>query len=181
MALENCLQELILRIYHMDLSKLSRLAVVVAMVFGWIYRKRCGRSWFRICVALGLAGWVGVVLWMTVLSRESGSVAQYSWIPLNTYWRVLCGESGEYLRSAYMNVLLFFPGGLLLAALMPEKWSFRRGMCCAIAGLMLLSLTIELIQYFRQLGTAELDDVLHNNLGAALGYAAFHLDFDDET
>lgn len=168
-------------IYGMDLNKLATCAVFASMIFCTIHRKWCGRRWLRICIGLMLAVWFAVVFWVTLLSRSSGGVVQSNWLPLHTYWSVLCGESRELIRSAFMNVILFFPGGLLLAALMPENWNFRQGMCCVILVYMLFSLPIELIQYFRQLGTAEIDDVLHNTLGAGLGYAAFHLDLDDKT
>ena len=181
MALEKCFQDMILRIYRMELFGLAQLAVFSALIFCTIYRKWYGRRWLRICIGLALAAWLGGVLWMTLLSRNGGSAVRFDWIMLHTYWRVLCGENRELIRSAFMNVVLFFPGGLLLAALMPEKWSFRQGMCCAIVVFMAFGLFIELSQYFRQLGTAEIDDVLHNTLGAGLGYAAFHLDLDNKT
>lgn len=40
----------------------------------------------------------------------------------------------------------------------------------------LFSLTVELSQYWFGLGISEIDDVLHITLGAALGFAAVHLD-----
>ena len=40
----------------------------------------------------------------------------------------------------------------------------------------LFSLAVELSQYRFGLGISEIDDVLHNTLGAALGFAAVHLD-----
>jgi glycopeptide antibiotics resistance protein len=52
-------------------------------------------------------------------------------------------------------------------------------MICAVICFGLFSLSIELCQHFLQLGTAEIDDVLHNTLGAAAGFAVFHLDLGD--
>ena len=78
-----------------------------------------------------------------------------------------------------MNVLLFYPGGLLLAGLLPQRFRDRRGMLFAVVCFGLFSLSIELCQHFLQLGTAEVDDVLHNTLGAAAGFAVFHLDLGD--
>ena len=80
-----------------------------------------------------------------------------------------------------MNAVLFYPAGLLLAGLMPENRSYRKGMLCTVLIFALFSLVIELSQYFWQLGNCEIDDVLHNTLGAGLGYAAFYLDLDDKS
>ena len=82
-------------------------------------------------------------------------------------------------RSCLMNAFLFYPAGLLLAGLLPQNGSYRRQMLCTVICFGLFSLSIELSQHFLQLGTAEIDDVLHNTLGAAAGFAAFHLDLGD--
>ena len=111
---------------------------------------------------------------------ERGGVYHASWIPLHTYWRVLSGENRELLRSAFMNMLLFYPAGLLLGGLLPSKWSFRKGMLCAAIAFAAFSLTIELNQYLLQLGNAETDDVLHNTLGAVAGFSAFRA-FENNT
>lgn len=179
MLLDNCLQDVILFIYRLELDMLMLYAVCAALIFCTLYRKWCDRCWLRVCIGLALIAWFAAVLWLTVLRRNGEGSYSVSWIPLHTYWRVLCGESPDLLRSAYMNAVLFYPAGLLLGGMMPQKWSFRRGMLYTVLVFMLFSLSIELCQYFLQLGTAEIDDVLHNTLGAGLGYAAFHLDLDD--
>ena len=102
---------------------------------------------------------------------------------LESYAEVLlltaCGESRELLRSAFMNAVLFFPAGLLLGGLLPGHRSFRWQLVCAVICFGLISLGIELTQFFNRLGNAEFDDVLHNTLGAAAGLAAFHVKWSD--
>lgn len=174
------IQEIFLHIYRMDLQELTLLAVFAALILCTLYRKWAGSRLFRPGIGLVLAVWVVTVLWMTVLSRSGGGVYHASWIPLHTYWRVLSGENRELLRSAFMNMLLFYPAGLLLGGLLPSKWSFRKGMLCAAIAFAAFSLTIELNQYLLQLGNAETDDVLHNTLGAVAGFSAFRA-FENNT
>lgn len=148
-----------------------RDAVAVALLisggfFGLQYHFGCRRWWKSVTVML-LICWAGAVLACTVLDRsEEGATA--SLIPLQTYVTVYQGGSEELLRSAFMNVLLFYPGGLLLLSVFP-KWKWW----LVAAGFVAASVGIELCQYCFRLGYAEVDDVLHNTLGALLGIAAF--------
>ena len=63
------------------------------------------------------------------------------------------------------NILMFIPVGLLLYPT-AGGWSVLFGF--------LLSLGIEWMQYVFQIGFSELDDVLHNTLGAVLGTGIYH-------
>ena len=166
------------RIYQMHIEVLCEYAVFAAILYVTLYRKYAGKRWLRPGIGVLLAGWFLVVLWTTVINREPGSY-ESSWIPLHTYWKIFSGGHPELERSGLMNVLLFYPGGLFLAGLLPQNGSCRRRMLCAVICFGLFSLSIELCQHFLQLGTAEIDDVLHNTLGAAAGFAVFHLDLDD--
>ena len=72
-----------------------------------------------------------------------------------------------------MNVALFYPAGLLAASLLPKKWS---GWCrCLLVVFVLTAMSagIEFLQYRYALGRCEIDDVIHNALGALLGSLAF--------
>lgn len=165
-------------IYHLPTEYLPECAVYAVMLYLTFCRKYAGKRWLRPGIGVLLAGWFLVVLWTTILDREPGSY-ESSWIPLHTYWKIFSGGHPELERSGLMNVLLFYPGGLFLAGLLPQNGSCRRRMICAVICFGLFSLSIELCQHFLQLGTAEIDDVLHNTLGAAAGFAVFHLDLDD--
>ena len=173
--IENLLHECYLWVYRLPVEDVPLCAVFAAMIFITLCRKYAGKRWLRPGIGGLLAGWFLVVLWTTVINREPGSY-ESSWIPLHSYWLLITVGKGELYRSCLMNVLLFYPAGLLLAGLLPQRLRDRRGMLCTVVCFGLLSLSIELCQHFLQLGTAEVDDVLHNTLGAAAGFAAFHLD-----
>lgn len=91
-------------------------------------------------------------------------------------------EEGVNVTDAFLfaeillNVLLFAPFGALLPFLAPEVFGRRSvildTMCtAAVAGA--CSCVIELSQWRFHLGLFELDDIMDNTIGAALGYVTY--------
>ena len=68
-----------------------------------------------------------------------------------------------------MNVFLFQPIGLVLPNLLPKK---AHPVFVTVVFAMLLSIGVEAAQFHYQLGRCEIDDVIMNTLGAAIGAAA---------
>ena len=99
----------------------------------------------KVLVAL----YVLIILWITLFSRRP----MESRIFRGLFWEIEMG----YWNNIIQNILLFIPLGFLIGG--------KRGI---IAGV-LLSIGIELTQYIAVLGYCELDDVLHNTIGAAIG------------
>lgn len=67
--------------------------------------------------------------------------------------------------QAICNVIMFIPFGLLLPSASQKKTTLIK---VIVAGF-LLAVLIETMQFVLQKGYAELDDVLHNTLGALIG------------
>lgn len=160
-------------VYCMPLTDLAVCALLSALLFAWLCRRFERKRWLRPCIGMTLAAWFVIVLWMTVIKRSAGSY-DANWIPLHSYLDVLSGEHPEILRSSFMNVMLFFPAGLLCGGLAEpqsggRKRLFRLSMVFAV-----FSLGIELSQYWLSRGVGEADDILHNTLGAVLGYVSYH-------
>lgn len=99
----------------------------------------------KVLVAL----YVLIILWITLFSRRP----MESRIFRGLFWEIEMG----YWNNIIQNILLFIPLGFLIGG--------KRGI---IAGV-LLSIGIELTQYIAVLGYCELDDVLNNTIGAAIG------------
>ena len=153
-------------VYCLPIANAVVLALAFSGGFFWMYRRYRRTRWWKTATVVLLTVWTGAVLAHTLLNRgEEG--ATVSLIPLQTYITVLQGGEKELLRSAFMNVLLFYPGGLLMVSLFP-KWRTT-----VVMGLVLASISIEVCQYFFRLGFVEVDDILHNALGAVLGAVAF--------
>ena len=103
----------------------------------------------KVLVAL----YVLIILWITLFSRRP----MESRIFRGLFWEIEMG----YWNNIIQNILLFIPLGFLIGG--------KRGI---IAGV-LLSIGIELTQYIAVLGYCELDDVLNNTIGAAIGSLLF--------
>lgn len=88
---------------------------------------------------------------------------------LQSYRKMLREQNPEILRSNLMNLILFFPAGVLLAQLLPRAWPKGLRVAAAVLMLVLFSGGIEYFQYRHHLGQAEADDILHNGAGALLG------------
>lgn len=102
-----------------------------------------------------LAGYVFLVLAETVLIRQPFTGEHFK-LEILWSWRVW-----ETLRTQILtNVTMFIPVGVL--AVVIWKW---RGLLFA-AG---LSVLIEVLQLVTARGLCELDDVIHNCLGAVIG------------
>ena len=100
-----------------------------------------------------VALYILIILWITLFSREpmTGRIFQ------GLFWEIEMG----YWNNIIQNILLFIPLGFLIGG--------KRGI---IAGV-LLSIGIESIQFMFRLGYCELDDVLNNTIGTAIGSLLF--------
>ena len=141
-----------------------------ALVLYWALRKCCGTRWFwKPFLGAILLAWAAVVLYTTVLSRTGGIESVWAAVPFHSYREVLSGGNPELLRSNLMNVVLFAPAGVLTGALLPDGWPMKRRLLWVGGVFCLFSLGIEMTQYRLAMGQAEIDDVIHNTLGAMAG------------
>ena len=104
-----------------------------------------GKKSRKVLVAL----YILIILWITLFSREPMTTRIFRGL----FWEIEMG----YWNNIIQNILLFIPLGFLIGG--------KRGI---VAGA-LLSIGIELTQYIAVLGYCELDDVLNNTIGAAIG------------
>lgn len=163
------MSELLVLFYRLPEPLIGQIFLLLSFAFCLLWRTHGQQPWFRRSCRLVLAAWAAVTLYTTVLDRFPMDQRQVSLIPLRFLWEPLLGGAYELRRAAFMNVALFFPAGLLTAALLPRHWSGGRRLAL-IAGLFLgFSLLIELSQYLWVLGETETDDLLCNTLGAVLG------------
>lgn len=117
------------------------------------------------------------VILRTTLWRNGEGTPMHSLRLFQSYRDAVITGNVEIYRSNFMNVALFFPAGLLIAALLPRRWP--RWLCCLLTVLTLAmaSIAIEYLQYSYSLGRCEADDVMHNTLGALLGSLCGILEF----
>lgn len=163
------LNELFLRFYCLPIGDATFLVVLGAAVFLHLRRRWGAKGWWKTGVICLLLVWLAAVLFSTVLSRSGEGEGETVLIPLYSYWTVLTGGEKELLRSNFMNLLLFFPAGLLLASILPKKWPGWVVLLTVGILFAVLSGGIETAQHILRLGRAEVDDLLHNTGGALLG------------
>lgn len=112
-----------------------------------------------------LAEYVFIVLSSTILCRASMETHRLELMP---FWDI-CAIKNHIpevsIWDIILNIVLFTPFGLLLTAL-KSNWAWWK---IAAVGL-LLSLTIEISQYFLARGVAQTDDLMNNTLGAIVGF-----------
>ena len=161
---------LLLWFYRLSYFEVILLVTLASLCFVRLrMRWRTYRFW-KMTVWACCVVWICVVVGVTLGGRSADAVCQTAMLrPFHSYVAVWRGETSEILRSNFMNVVLFYPLGLLLDAGLPERWVF--GLRLLLIGLlgMVVSAGIEYCQYFFCLGAAEIDDVIHNSLGAVLG------------
>jgi len=167
------LSALFLHIYCMSPISILVLLLCITWVFMLLHRRLGEHLWWRALLTAAILLWGCAILWATVWSRSDTQMVGLRLVPLHSYREVLAGGNRETLRSNFMNVVLFYPAGLLFAAILPERCRIARRTAAAVAVFALFSLLIESIQFCCGLGRAEIDDVIHNTLGAVCGCMAF--------
>lgn len=128
----------------------------------------------RMSMIGGLVLWHIVILYITVFSRSVG-IREAELLPFNQIITVLNGGNPEIIRSAWMNILLFVPLGVLYPEVLPEAVGRWKKSWLVVALACGLSIGIEVIQWTFALGLAEVDDVLCNVLGAVTGLMVYRL------
>ena len=156
-------------IYCMDIPDLVLLAAAASAVFAWGYRRYHEQRWCRPVVVLLLAVSMAAIFALTLVRGGERTAWEPSLTPFASYVEVWNGGNPELLRSNFMNVLLFYPAGLLTVVLLPKKWHPVLWILSVVIVFALMSAAIEYAQYAFVLGQPEVDDVIHNTLGALIG------------
>ena len=117
-------------------------------------------SWFL------LLGYVFLSLCATIIFRNETPEMRYSSYPLRSYTM----ESDTMMLENIMNIFFFFPIGFLLGIVMKKK-----SIWLVVFVGFILSVLIETIQLFSRRGVCNIDDVINNTLGCALGYCMFRI------
>ena len=143
--------------------------------------KRAGQIWLRIAFLL----YVAAMLWLLFGQRWGTQIYTQqladgiNLTPFDTIGRYVAiirySDSPYLLQHAVYNlagnVLLFVPLGFFL----PWLGSRLRGFFKTLLFAFCLIITVELVQYFTFLGTCDIDDLILNLTGVALGYPIWRL------
>lgn len=168
MSLVKFIMHQIYRMPFRELGTLSLAGTAIFVLFYCITRKRC---WQRPALVVLSFAYALLIVCGTLLGREESAVSHgVSLIPFVSYIKYARGQT-EMLRESIMNIVFFYPLGLLFGVLTSAKKERRK----AIIAAFLLSVTVETCQGCFNLGYAEVDDVIHNTLGAGLGVLVIYV------
>lgn len=172
---------LIIEFYCLPYRDLLLIFAAATLLFLWLRMRFDRRPWWKIAVAASAALFICLIVIFTLANREPGSQSVLLLTPFHSYREMEATGNIEILRSNFMNGILFYPSGLLAVSLLPGKWP--RWVRILVVFLLFagLSIGIEYYQYVSGIGRAEIDDVIHNVLGAFLGAVAGALPFPRST
>lgn len=141
----------------------SLAVVVVVITFGSYSSNVKDKRKFTLWTLL--IEYVLIVFCATVICRASNPSHRIALLPFWIYIEVLNGNPRVTPLDILFNILLLFPIGVLLAGVLPKIKLWH------VFGIgLLLSLTIETLQYVLYKGVAQFDDLVHNSLGCVLGW-----------
>lgn len=145
---------------------LALLVIMTGVVIGLYLTRKDRYSFIRNSLLSMFWGYLFFVLCSTLLFRESSENIRYYLLPFWSY-DIL---NYKVIAQHILNVLMFVPIGFLLGAIMKEiRWLQVIEIGC------LLSVTIEILQLLTRRGVCNIDDVIHNVIGCAIGYGIFRL------
>jgi glycopeptide antibiotics resistance protein len=114
-----------------------------------------------------------LLLRITVFRSSFGSYPLFShgqilWVPFVSLWKIYQNSVSCFLYLFIGNLVWFVPFGFLLPALTKNR--ARTIFYC-----FLLSLLIESLQYVFGTGVSEVEDLILNTLGGAIGYGFYKI------
>ena len=141
--------------------------------------KKSGKR--RAVTYLLFLSYIGLMIWLLFGQRTKGDVAaeNLNFTPFETlklYVDLLKNSKDGYLvRHAFINlvgnVVMFIPLGYFLPTILPKCKNFFVMLFCAILAIVL----IESVQFITALGSCDVDDLILNVPGIAIGWCFYWL------
>ena len=142
------------------------LIVTIILIVAGLF---CGkvRNKVRYALIILLIEYLFVVICSTIVCRgvQSFEFARLELKPFWTYKAVIERVPGVSVWDIVLNVVLFVPLSFLIKLIFP---AISLGKILIIA--VCCSLFIETNQYVLEKGIAQIDDVMHNTIGATIGW-----------
>ena len=108
---------------------------------------------------------------MTLFGRKKEELQRFELIPFESYIKVFKEENMEYMLQIVMNIAMYIPLGFLLPCCFKAFKKYRYTIFVAFIS----SLCIELIQIIFKMGLFEVDDIINNTMGCAIGVSLYML------
>lgn len=143
----------------------SLFIMVVVVAFGFFCKRVKNKRRYVLWVLL--AEYLFIVSCSTVICRGEMSFDfdRLQLMPFWTYKAVVNHVPCVSVWDIVLNIVLFIPLGFLLKLLYPSITALNMLLVALVC-----SLCIEVNQYVFEKGIAQIDDVMHNAIGAMLGW-----------
>lgn len=133
--------------------------------------KRGGQRVNRVMVALLVVS-LAAIGYMTLFSRDGSNSSVRILFGFYKIRKAITTGDLTQLGHVFLNLVLFLPYGFFLSGCCPgrsDRWLYL------LASAMILTLSVESIQYVLRLGECDLEDVAANVAGAMCGWAGYRL------
>jgi glycopeptide antibiotics resistance protein len=163
----NLYQDVPTEVYEGLISIFCLGTVGFFVIYGW------KKGWKKV-LGLLLTEYVFLICCSTVICRKvAEGVFGYNFSPFWSYEAIKNGRE-DVIAENIMNVVAFVPVGILLGLVTQKKQNNFRTRLARIllivgAGL-IISGSIEMLQFFLERGFSEFDDMFHNTLGCLIGF-----------
>ncbi|MDD9150380.1 MULTISPECIES: VanZ family protein [unclassified Sporolactobacillus] len=126
-----------------------------------------GKRRRKLLVMLLFIGYLSLLLSVTLFTHNYYTYGQSSNLLIFSSVRLMLmsGNSGLILKNVIGNIVLFMPLGILLPLLIEKKQAFRWQLLFAV----LISLVIEICQFWFAARIFDIDDIMLNVAGALAG------------
>ena len=126
-----------------------------------------------------------LIVFFTLIVRETMEVRHsgnrgISLVPFRGFAAMFKEDDrSHYFWQIFLNILLFVPFGYALTSVLNKNCTDHKKHCKLNAWLFILaagfalSLLIEIFQYVTSRGYSEVDDVINNTIGTAIGYLVY--------
>ena len=163
---------------HEIMAIKSTYWLMVTAVFGLVFLLSSKKTSIKVSLAKGLlVAYAFLVVACTTLNREI-SAETYNLMPFWSYRAYFFRGQKDVITQALLNVFLFVPFGFLSAIVLKSYFKRKSNAVQAIITVLtaaIMSVAIEVTQLITHKGLCETDDVIHNSLGAIIGYGCWHL------
>lgn len=161
-------------IYRIPMKIVPLIIVAVIVLWAVIMRfnpqkyDKAAKIFSRIMLCVSVLG----IVYITLIRNSTHSREVYL-MPFH----ILSEAAGEtdFYRSMLMNIFLFVPFGLFAPFSFSDKLKTNRKILLTVFAAVLLSVTVEFLQYIFFKGRSETDDVLCNAFGALIGSVSYVL------
>ena len=173
MSVISFLKHLIQKLFFMYTWNIVVLLIVmllISVLYLILKRKIVNKKTTNTVFLVSFAIYFALMIYSTLIDRSSETEsAGLCLIPFYSYYQLFKGNT-DIFNQSIMNIAFFYPFGFLIGGLDVNFLKKRKWIIAIFA--FAFSFCIESLQFIFHLGYAEIDDVIHNTLGAIIGIIA---------